>query len=657
MSFARTLFVSASFVAIAACSPKDSQPTEDTTVIVAEEAEYVEQDEMEFMVPGEEREVVWDALTPEEARDKFTYSNYNDARVTHLNLDLTVDFDTKTLFGTAEINFRKRTRGTATLILDTSKLDVSKVEAFTEGQWVETDFTMGPHDPVMGSKFEVSLPDRARKIRVTYRTSPEAEGIQWLSPEQTAGKEHPFLFTQFQALNARTMVPIQDTPAVRITYDARIRTPKDLLAVMSARQDVSGDLDGDYSFKMTRPIPSYLIALAVGDIKFKKINNHIGVYAEDYILDASAEEFEDTPKMEKAIADLYGPYRWGRYDLIVLPPSFPFGGMENPRLSFMTPTLIAGDKSLTNVVAHELAHSWSGNLVTNSNWRDAWLNEGFTSYVENRTMEALYGEGRAVMERLLDKQSLMRDVEAAARPELTALKMPADLGHPDDAFSQVSYAGGMFFLKFLEERFGRDRFDEFLRAYFNEFAFKSITTEDFLTFFEDNLWADQPDAVTEAEINEWIYQPGFPDSIEKPQSEAFNKVDAQINAWMGGGDVDGLETSAWTTHEWLYFIAQLPESLTPEQMAALDERFQLSTSQNAEIANAWYLRAINAGYEPAFEPLDAFLMRVGRGKFIYRLYAALIENGRRDWAEEVYDRARPGYHPIAQRRIDDIFAQ
>lgn len=657
MSSVRALLLATSIFAIAACSPKEESSQIEEAEVPLEEEEYVEQDEMEFMVPGEEREVVWDALTPEEARDKFTYSNYNDVRVTHLNLDLVVDFDTKTLSGTAEISFRRRARGTASLVLDANMLDVSKVEAFAEGRWVETNFTMGAHDPVMGSKFEIALPDRARKVRVTYSTSPEAGGIQWLAPEQTAGKEHPFLFTQFQPLNARTMVPVQDTPAVRITYDARIKTPTDLLAIMSARQDISGELDGDYSFKMTRPIPSYLIALAVGDIKFKKINNHIGVYAEDYILDASAAEFEDTPKMETAIAKFYGPYRWGRYDLIVLPPSFPFGGMENPRLSFMTPTLIAGDKSLTNVVAHELAHSWSGNLVTNATWRDAWLNEGFTSYVENRTMEALYGEDRAVMERLLDKQALMRDIEAAARPELTALKMPADLGHPDDAFSQVSYVGGMFFLKFLEERFGREEFDAFLRAYFDEFAFKSITTEDFLTYFEDGLWADQPDAVTEGEINAWIYQPGFPDSIENPQSDAFNKVDGQINAWMGGGEVDGLETSAWTTHEWLYFIAQLPEAITSDQMAALDGRFSLSTSQNAEIANAWYMRAINVGYEPAFEPLDGFLMRVGRGKFIYRLYAALIENDRRDWAEAVYERARPGYHPIAQRRIDEIFAE
>lgn len=605
---------------------------------------------------GTEKEAHWSPLSAEEAHDPFTYANYEDVRVTHVDIDLDVDFEAKILSGTAELSFERIDEYASTLVLDANDLDVETVEARTDGVWSATDYELGADDPVMGSRFAIELPEAADKLRVTYATSPEAEGVQWLSPEQTAGKEDPFLFTQFQPLYARTMVPLQDTPAVRITYNAHITTPEDVIAVMSARQDPSGKRDGDYSFKMSQPIPSYLLALAVGDIEFEAISEDVGVYAEDYILEASAAEFEDTPEMVDAIEALYGPYRWGRYDLIVLPPSFPFGGMENPRLSFMTPTLIAGDKSLTNVVAHELAHSWSGNLVTNATWRDAWLNEGFTTYVENRTMEALYGAERAVMERALAKQDLMRDVKEAERPELTALKMPEDLSHPDDAFSEVSYAGGMFFLKFLEERFGRETFDEFLRSYFEKFAFESITTEDFLVYFEDHLWAEQPDAVTKEEIDAWIYEPGFPDTIEDPQSDAFARVEAQLNAWLGGGDVNGLETGAWTTHEWLHFINLLPKEISSEQLAALDERFQLSTSQNAEIASAWYLKAIPAGYQPAFEPLSEFLVRVGRGKFIYRLYQSLVDNERREWARAVYDRARPGYHPIAQRRIDEIFA-
>jgi len=273
-------------------------------------------------------------------------------------------------------------------------------------------------------------------------------------------------------------------------------------------------------------------------------------------------------------------------------------------------------------------------------------------------MEVLYGEDRAVMERSLDLDALKRTVAEADRPELTALKMPADIAHPDDAFSQVSYAGGMFFLKFLEERFGREAFDAFLRSYFDHFAFKSITTEDFLNYFENNLWTDNPDAVTKEEIDAWVYEPGIPDTIEAPSSDAFAKVSAQQTQWLAGEtSAAELKTNAWSTHEWLHFLNALPGDLSVEQFADLDAAYGLSNSQNAEIAYAWYMKAIAGGYEPAIAPLERFLMSVGRGKFIYRLYTALIENDRREWAADVFARARPGYHPIAQRRIEEIFAE
>lgn len=604
-----------------------------------------------------ESEAVFD-MPSEPARDKFTYANYEEVRVADAALDLEVDFATKTLTGSATLDLDYLDVNAERIVLDTHDLTIYAVEEETDAGWTEAEFEIGADDPLLGAPLTVSLDDKPDRIRIRYRTSPEAEGLQWLSPAQTAGGEHPFLFSQFQPIFARTMAPLQDTPAVRMTYSARIKTPPELIAVMGAAQDPDGERDGDYSFEMPQPIPSYLLAIAVGDIAFEPINDHIGVYAEEYIVDEAAAEFEDTPAMEEAIAELYGPYRWGRYDMIVLPPSFPFGGMENPRLSFLTPTLIAGDKSLTNVVAHELAHSWSGNLVTNATWRDAWLNEGFTSYVENRVMEALYGEDRAVMERALDLENLRRTVEDAERPALTALKMPADIAHPDDAFSQVSYAGGMFFLKFLEERFGRDRFDAFLREYFDAFAFESITTEEFLGYFEDGLWADDPDAVSKAEIDAWVYEPGLPDTLPIPQSDAFERVSAAQAEWLEGDiEAGAIDTAAWTTHEWLHFINTLPDDLAAEQFNELDEAFSLTGHPNAEIAFAWHMQAIAGGYEPATEALEAFLLRVGRGKFIYRLYDALIDADRADFAGDVYARARPGYHPIAQRRIDDIFEE
>ncbi|MEM9014621.1 MAG: M1 family metallopeptidase [Pseudomonadota bacterium] len=596
----------------------------------------------------------WAAKIDLTERDKFTYANYHEAVVRHVDFDLTADFDVKVLKGSVVLTVNYIDPEASRLILDTNQLTVDSVSAITNEGPVALDYKIGQQDPLLGSPMEIELPSQYEKIEISYRTSPEAEGLQWLNPEQTANGESPFLFSQFQPLYARTMAPLQDTPAVRITYSANIKTPPGLRALMSANQD-RGPLDGDYRFEMPQPIPSYLIAIAVGDIDLIDIDDQIAVYAENYILSASADEFSDTPKMMEVSEAYYGPYLWDRYDMLVLPPSFPFGGMENPRLSFLTPTLVAGDKSLTNVVAHELAHSWSGNLVTNATWRDAWLNEGFTSYVENRIMEALYGVDRATMERSLDLKSLKRDIEEAERPALTAFKMPEDLAHPDDAFSQVSYAGGMFFLKFLEERFGRETFDTFVKRYFSDFAFQAITTEDFLPYFADNLWAKDPDAVTREEIEAWIYEPGLPLTVEDPQSDAFEKVSDQQAIWLSGGDANDIQTEAWTTHEWLHFINGLPDDLPLEQFEALDARFDLSNAQNAEIANVWYLKAIVANYEPAFAPLEQFLLSVGRGKFIYRLYQTLVKNDRRGWAKNIYDRARPGYHPIAQSRIDEIF--
>jgi len=353
--------LAATALSISACSPKPKPETSPVQTTQTETGERV--------------------ITQNFTADRFTQSNYTDIRVTHIDLDLDVNFYAKILDGVATLDFERVTEGTDTLVLDTKGLLIKAVSIETESGWETAERVMGMEDLIQGTSLSIEVGSTASKVKIVYATSPEAEGLQWLTPEQTAGKKEPYLFSQAQAINARTMAPLQDTPAVRLTYSARLRVPDGLLPLMSAEQ-LGQQEDGSYAFNMPQPIPSYLIAIAVGDIKFKAINETIGVYAEDYILDRAAEEFSETPQMEVENEKLYGPYRWGRYDLIVLPPSFPYGGMENPRLSFLTPTLVAGDKSLTNVVAHELAHSWSGNLVTNSNWRDAWLNEGFTSYVE-----------------------------------------------------------------------------------------------------------------------------------------------------------------------------------------------------------------------------------------------------------------------------------
>jgi aminopeptidase N len=588
--------------------------------------------------------------------DKFSYSNPSAIRARHISFDLNLNFDAKVMSGTARLDLDYPEPGARRLVLDTKELTINRVDAEVNGAWVEAPHKLGAADPALGSKLTIELPDGAAAVRIDYATSPSAEGLQWLDPVQTTGERLPYLFSQAQAINARTMAPLQDTPAVRITYDARITAPDGVMVVMGAEQDPDGVADGEFFFKMQQPVPPYLIAIAAGDIVFKPINETIGVYAEPEVIDAAVAEFADTPQMEDANVALYGPYLWGRFDMLVLPPSFPFGGMENPRLTFLTPTLIAGDKSLTNVVAHELAHSWSGNLVTNATWRDSWLNEGFTSYVENRVMEALYGEERAAMERALDLAGLRAGVAAQEEKRLTRLKLPADISHPDEAFSSIAYTKGAFFLKFLEERFGRAAFDPFLKAYFDAHAFETVITEDFLNYLNDNLREAYPDAATDAEIEEWVYGEGVPSTIEEPSSERFEEIDALADqVLVGDGGIDLVDANDWTTQEWLRFINAIPDSISIEKMAALDAAFDLSRAQNAEIAFAWYIKAIKANYEPAFPPLEEFLLSIGRGKFLYPLYGALKESPRADWGRDVYSRARAGYHPIAQRRVDAVF--
>lgn len=590
--------------------------------------------------------------------DAHSYSNPEQVRVRHVDLDLEVLFDRKVLKGSSTLTIERTQAGADTLKLDTRDLKIIKAEASTDGSnFTPAQFALGNSDKILGAPLTIQLPPQAAKVRIEYETSPGASGVQWLEPAQTAGKKHPYVFTQSEAIHARSWIPLQDSPGVRVTYAARIRTPKELNAVMSADKEKHANSPGTgvHVFNMPQAIPPYLIALAAGDIAFKPLGERTGVYTEPAMMEKAARELEDTEKMVVATEKLYGPYRWGRYDILVLPPSFPIGGMENPRLTFATPTILAGDKSLVSLIAHELAHSWSGNLVTNATWRDFWLNEGFTTYLERRIIEAIYGREREEMEATLGLQNLKE--EMADLPDADEI-LHVDLKgrDPDEGFTLVPYEKGALFLRQLEETFGRERFDQFLKGYFERFTFQSITTADFIEYLKKNLLDQNPQLASQIPLDEWITKPGLPASAPKPQSDAFAKVEAQAKEWLEGKTPAAkLQTGGWSTQEWLHFLKFLPQQLNANQMKELDQAFGMTKAGNAEIAQQWLVISIRNKYEAAYPRLEEYLTSIGRQKLIKPLYEELVKTPEGKLrASKIYAKARPGYHPIAQTAVDKI---
>ena len=602
------------------------------------------------------------------AQDYHSYANPSAVRVRHVDLDWDVLFDQKILKGSATLTI-ERISQTEAIILDTRDLKIDKVETSADGaRFEDGTFQLGDNDKILGAPLTIPLPAKATRVRIHYSTSPGASGLQWLEPAQTSGKKNPFLFTQSEAIHARSWIPLQDSPGVRITYTALVRTPRNLQAVMSAESLAISERDGVYRFRMEQAIPSYLIALAVGDLQFKSLGPRTGVYAEPSTLALAARELSDTEKMLEATERLYGPYRWGRYDILVLPPSFPYGGMENPRLTFATPTILAGDKSLVSLVAHELAHSWSGNLVTNATWCDFWLNEGFTTYLERRILEAVYGRPREEMEAALGLRDLNEEIATLDdRDEILHIDLKGR--DPDDGSTDIPYEKGALFLRHLEETFGRARFDQFLKSYFNHFAFQSITTDQFEDYLKQNLLKTNPTLAAKVPVDEWINQPGIPANAPKPSSPAFAEVEAQARRWLDGKFEAGqIPTAKWTTQEWLHFLqtvqaavgAQSSSSASIAQqpagrMAELDRAFHLTRSGNSEIAFQWLLMSIRNRYEPGYPRLEEFLMTIGRRKFIKPLYEELAKTPEGlERAVAIYRRARPTYHPIAVTSIDAV---
>lgn len=592
-------------------------------------------------------------MTQFSGQDPHSFAKPGEAVAKHLDLDITVDFESKRIKGSATYTIENKSGGNV-IVFDTRNL---KIKDVTTPEGDTLGFNLGEEDPVLGQALEVELKPGVQKVKIRYATTDGAAALQWLSPQQTEGKQQPFLFTQSQAILARTWIPCQDGPGMRFTYNATVQVPSNLMAVMSATNPTERSADGIYHFEMAQPIPAYLMALAVGDLRFKTIGARTGVYAEPTMIDRAVSEFADMEKMLVAAEELYGAYSWERYDVIVLPPSFPFGGMENPRLTFATPTIIAGDRSLTALVAHELAHSWSGNLVTNATWNDFWLNEGFTVYFESRIMEKLYGKSYSDMLIVLGYEGLLETIQdlGAESPD-TKLKLRLDGRDPDDGMNDIAYEKGFSLLRTIEFAVGRERWDAFLKQYFHNHAFGTMTTEAFVEEINRDLIKGDSSLQGKIALDRWIYQPGLPETYVAPVSERFEAVDVQLADWKAGkapGELAG--TKEWTTHEWLRFIHGLPEDISVPQMETLDKSFGFTNSHNAEILGAWFEPVIRRKYTAGYDALENFLVHVGRRKFVKPLFKAMTETPEgKEMAQKIYAKARPNYHSVTQGTIDEM---
>ena len=596
-------------------------------------------------------------LDTPDAVDIHSYAKPLEARVTHIALDLDVDFAAKRIGGTATLDIQARPDAKE-IILDDKGLEI---ESIADGAGKPLDWKVGAADPNLGAPLSIAIQPDTRKIVVRYKSAANADALQWLTPEQTAGKKYPFLFSQGESILNRSWIPTQDSPGIRQSWEARISVDKPLTAVMSAPRAAEPTDSGNkrvFSFRMEHPVAPYLIAIGVGDLAFKDLGPRTGVWAEPVTLDRAAAELSDTEKMVHAAEALYGPYQWGRYDMLVLPPSFPFGGMENPTLTFLTPTFIAGDKSLTSLIAHELAHSWSGNLATNATWADFWLNEGMTTYAERRIVEAVYGPKVAAQQVSLGLDAMNKAVAENGGPTGPDTRLHIDLKgrHPDDGLTDIAYEKGAAFLRTIELAVGRERFDEWLKGWFSRHKFQPVTSSICLADIREHLIKGDEALESRLQLDKWVNDPGIPGNIAPADPAAFASADAAVTAFSAGKLPDSATWGGWTTDERLRFLNRIDRKQPADRLAALDRDFNLSRSGNSELRFAFLDLAVRNRFDPAVPALEEFLTVQGRRKFVKPLITALAEDQQwgRPIAARIYAKTRASYHPITTRDLDKL---
>jgi aminopeptidase N len=590
-------------------------------------------------------------MTP---HDPTSYSDLTQGKIKHIDFYIQVDFDSRTLDIEATYQMDAPVHGF--LYLDTFKIEIK--EAHVNGRSLEWEFDA--HDETKGERLHLKGFEGDASFTLKVKTSPEARALQWMKASQTAGGKHPFLFSQCQANNARSIFPCQDTPSVRFTYSAEVEVPKELTAVMAAEQakvpalsrSKDREESGMFIFNMPQPIPSYLFAIAVANLTSREFGPLTGIYAEPEVIDAAAWEFAETEKTLIEAEKLLGPYLWGRYDLLVLPPSFPFGGMENPRLTFLTPTAITGTRGQASLVTHELAHAWTGNLVTNATWQDFWLNEGWTTYAETRITEILEGRDVTDLNAVYDERRIMEAINlVGADSPFTRLKVPSDAGEGDTFTAGIPYVKGSFFLKECEYAVGRERFDEFIQKYMKRFQFQSLTTEEFLEF----LNAELPDVFEKVDVQTWVYKPGMPEAWHKPQSHLYDEVERVLADFRNGKLPTKQQAQGWHRYQILSFLQGLPNTISVEECKQLEDILELEKRNDDLFLSYFYALATASGYNEVMPRVEQFVEKIGRLLYLMPVARALTEaDWTRDQARALFERVREKQHPVTVAAIERL---
>jgi leukotriene A-4 hydrolase/aminopeptidase len=583
--------------------------------------------------------------------DPHSYYDTTQPRTRHWELEWFIDFFQRQIEGSVTLYLENPSGGR--MDLDTKGLTIRGV--YSDGG-NPIPYHLADEEPILGQRLSFDLPEGTRSVMINYVTSPEAVALQWFEPEMTLGKRQPFMYSQCQAIHARTIAPCQDTPRVRVTYRAVVTVPEEITPVMSAGpagqiRDLPPGVRA-FRFAMPQPIPPYLLAIAAGALDFRELSPRARVWAEPEMVEKAQYEFGEVERMIETAEQLFGPYEWDRYDMLVLPPAFPFGGMENPRMTFLTPTVIAGDRSLVDVIAHELAHSWTGNLVTNASMEHFWLNEGFTTWAERRILDALHGD-RASALRWAIGQKALDDSVARFGADSPLTKLQTDLRgiDPDDAFSSIPYEKGARFVYAMEQHAGRDRFDRFMRKYIAAFRFTSITSEEFLAFLEQEL----PGTAGAVQANAWLHETGMPLSAPVFKSEMLDEITGLADGFARGARPTPVQSGAWDAGELLVFLQHLPRELDHQSLAWLDQNFNLTQRGNYEILVEWLTVAAGSGYEPVLARVREVLLDVGRMKYLRPLYTALGRRPQtRALAKEIYAQGKSNYHILSRRVIESV---